>query len=131
MNFIEALRLARQGKYITNKQWSVSVYIYESCGDIFYDSGSKYSFFLPHMLNDDWEIYEERKSKTYNFQEALLALNEGKKIIRLNEYDPDKAFVKEGGVIKVSCYSWTYDSDEPVFSYDDILASDWIIKEKE
>jgi hypothetical protein len=138
MNFIEALRLAKQGKYIRNKQWSVEVYIFESCGDLFYKSGGRYSFFLPHMLNDDWEVYKE-KPKTHTFQEAFEALEAGKRISRTLKLAPGRERILQKIVNDNGSFIMCMDNgkkeptigklDQLSFSYEAIVATDWEIIE--
>lgn len=95
MNFIEAVKLAKEGKQIRIPSWSdgVSAYISdlneeeEFCGLYWKNKDISHLIrFIPNVrsiLADDWEIYEE-EPKTYSFQEAIKLAKEGKKIRSVN-----------------------------------------------
>lgn len=124
MNIIEAVRLAQIGKKIRNTDWDENTFIYLSINPgVLYWTRRKdvHDYQIPYVptcgdFSDDWEIYEE-KPKTYTFQEAFEAFMEGKTISRLlYVVRYRKEHLHKSGII---------------FSYDDVLATDWIIIENE
>jgi hypothetical protein len=120
MNFIEAIKLAKQGKRIRSQHTGEKYYQMSDNNQILVDEDYNTVWYinLEMILNeyDGWEIYKE-KSKTYNFQEAFKALKEGKMIRRLET--PDKAMQLFSPLIMKDLR----------FNYDDIVATDWIIED--
>ena len=125
MNFLEAMKLAIiYDKKVTRTDhvhtiWNNIKYIFYN-GDILSvcsndNKRSPYHISGSDILEDDWQIYEE-KPKTYSFPEALEAFKNGKKIKRLAY---DWAFTKK-----------EFFTIEQVFSYEDVTANDWIIIEE-
>lgn len=140
MNFIEAIKLLNKGQKLRRPDWLSSNYIGCDSDYIFkYRAGlnairimdfGSYNPSPKDILATDWEVYKE-KPKTYNFQEAFKALNEGKIIQRMSSLyrfklykgDPHNTILKEiPGALK----EYSLD-DEEMFSYEAIKATDWII----
>lgn len=110
MNFLEALKLAKEGKCIRDIEWYHSDYIYINDKNFVNELHSPYTPSIMEML-DEWEIYEKRP-KTYTFIQAIEALKEGKMIRR---YGHDRELSNK---IK---------NNAEIFSYDDLEARDWLI----
>ena len=144
MNFTEAVKLAQEGKYIRNTGWCSYQYIYipkrwEKFNDVFIDEdGDEYVFYANEILNNNWIVCQE-EPKTYSFQEALKALEKGKKISRPFELAPGrkrtlrKIVNDDGSFIMYEddgkkVYQ-LYKLDQFSFYYTDIVATDWIIEE--
>ena len=122
MNFLEAVNLLKQGQRIRRACWSTigdralkladKDYVFNKPYEI--TRVSEY-FSLSDIEADDWEIYKE-EPKTYTFQKAFEAFMEGKTISRrLYVVRYRKEHLHKSGII---------------FSYDDVLATDWIIIEE-
>lgn len=137
MNFIEAAKLAEEGKKIRRSNWDKKLYI--KIGDprssttydllFWYEkNNADYKINCTDILATDWEIYKEEKIKTYNFQEALEGLNEGYKIKRLST---EIIFIKDqhNKIHKIIPYYAVLkrDFDYSIFTYEDVIGTDWII----
>lgn len=117
MNFIEAVRLAEKGKKIKRMDWTNNDYLIALNFTLVWGTilgNPPYNDILESFLANDWEIYEE-KPKTVDFQEALKTLNTNKSIKRI-------------GQKKWLNYNFMSEVDK-LFSYEDIHAKDWIIRD--
>jgi len=123
MNFLEAMKLCIiYDKKVTRTDhvhtiWNNIKYIFYN-GDLLSVCNNNnerrpYHISASDISNDDWEIYEE-KPKTYTFQEALRAFNEGKNI-----KNPDRTY----WVNRRHDYEY-----EEIFTLRDVNATDWIIE---
>jgi len=128
MNFLEAVKLAQKGKYIRNTGWCNYQYIYipkpwEEFNDVFFDEdGDEYVFYATEILNNNWIVYQ-KEPKTYSFPEALEAFKNGKIIKRPTEKNTTKL-----------CYKILNDTNDGnilIFTYNDTMATDWLIEENE
>jgi hypothetical protein len=139
MNFIEALKKCYDGSLIRKATWDEGSYLkYENDTINLHTLGTDrtyiYVAYMPDLLKTDWEIYEERQSKTYNFQEALEALNEGKLIRKLSDLskENDRGFLyKEEDYIRAPDDYEDVPCDEKIFSYNDLYATDWLIVDRD
>lgn len=123
MNFLEALKKCYDGFLIRKATWDEGSYLkYENDTINLHILGTDrtyiYVAYMPDLLKTDWEIYEERKSKTYNFQEAVKAFSDGKIIKRCNKSQTWQI---------LRCF----EMDETLFTYGDVLATDWLIMREE
>lgn len=114
MNFIEAVKFAKIGKKIRNSNWDKGYYIWMQSDYFFNPSNEKYFPNLNSILETNWDIYEE-KLEMYTFREAFEAYEKGKRIRR-----EDKNYYLSSLLIL---------NNKPIFSYEDILATNWMIEE--
>lgn len=142
MNFIEAIKLARQGKimgyktkgssrkYIYKDKWilverpDVDVeddYItylsthYSSTNEhlVKVDTIKLEEVYIEDILRDDW-VEVEPKIELHSFEEAFKAFNEGKTIHRKDDRN-DRFSLR---------------NEKKYFTCEDVMANDWIIKER-
>lgn len=150
MNFLEAMKLCIiYDKKVTRtdqdyKIWNNIKYIFYN-GDLLSICNNNnnerrpYHISTSDILNDDWEIYLEDKPKTYSFQEALKALEEGKKISRPFKLAPGRKRILQKIVNDNGSFIMyaddekkeheIYKLDQLSFNYEAIVATDWIIEE--
>jgi hypothetical protein len=127
MNFIEALKKMRDGKKVRLPHWVTYYYVEKQGYRYMVFDGKReiiWDFSENEMLSDDWEIYKE-EPKLHTFEEALIALKNGKKIKRqlsISEYHLDKVSSRILEIYDVEVHNG-------VFS-EEVLANDWIILDK-
>lgn len=136
MNLIEVVKLAKESKKIRRSSWPETEYVYSfefyrsvEENDVYMTWGFE---FPEDWEEEDWEISEE-EFKTYNFQEALEALNEGKLIRKLSDLskENDRGFLyKEEDYIRAPDDDEDVPCDEKIFSYNDLYATDWLIVDR-
>lgn len=142
MNFIEAVKLGvENGKKIKRDYWTCLYISFVDYGNELVintgkESREKYIPTTTDIIANDWEIYEE-KPKNVNFQEAFEALQRGHQIERTvtgvkfkrNKImnGTDKIFTYRSGQTHIE--GFYEDIVHPLFSYSDLLATDWIITE--
>lgn len=145
MNFIEAVKLGSEnGKKIKRDYWTCRYINFIDFGNELElvlstakELREKYTPTSTDIIADDWEIYKE-KPKTVTFQEAFQALRNGKTIKRASEeiefyqrstsditiYRQCPARSGSGLFLQESL-----DPEVALFSYEDIIATDWIISD--
>ena len=133
MNIIAAAKLMKQGCKVRLGDWCENEYLHityffeqnNNHLDMIRDErGEEHELSLYDVLNQDWEIYQE-EPKLHTFEEALIALKNGKKIRRqssISEYHLDKASSRILEIDDVEVHN-------VVFS-EEVLANDWIILDK-
>ncbi len=124
MNIIEAAKLMKQGCKVRLGHWCGNEYLHNHLDMIRDERDEEHELSLYDVLDQDWEIYQEPKLHT--FEEALIALKNGKKIRRqssISEYHLDKASSRILEIYNVEVHNG-------VFSDEEVLANDWIILDK-
>lgn len=124
MNFIEAINLIHftNVKGVTRLSWERGKYLFQEKGrswlSITLDEPKymrlPYSATSRDILANDWELYEEPKSKLHTFEEAIAALKAGKSIKR--KLWTTKVIERD------FCDDYSIE-----FTIDDIEANDWIL----
>jgi hypothetical protein len=116
MNFIEAMKLLKEGYKITKDCWDKENYIYLEGHWVVFDEGQEvHNFSFYDYLYEGWKIYLKER-KLHTFEEAIAAFKRGKTIRR--------------EAIRRFEYS-AVNSSNPYFEIHDVLANDWIIVEEE
>lgn len=133
MNFIEAISLINEdnSKKLSRSSWRNYKYVFID-DDINWISISTdglnsitltYSPPIEDILATDWEIYQ--KAKLHTFEEALIALKEGRSIKRLSGIT-EFSFCKLSGRI-IEVYHKEQCNSPILFVDSEVLANDWII----
>jgi hypothetical protein len=120
MNFIEAIKLARQGKIMGYKDADEDIMYLSEHGEysstneclVGVDTTKLEEVYIEDILRDDW-MEVEPKIELYSFEEALNALKKGRTIKR------------------ASVPKWTYNLSVCNFNEVEIMANDWIIEKRD
>ena len=122
MNFIEAIKLARQGKIMGYKDADEDIMYLSEHGEysstneclVGVDTTKLEEVYIGNILRDDW-IEVEPKIELYSFEEALTAFKKGKTIYRKGDRN-----------------DWfSLPNEKKCFICEDVMANDWIIKERD
>ena len=130
MNFIEAVRAAKNGKKIKRAGWLpacelgiddtgyVLVYAHRA------DEAKVFSAHICHILADDWVVVSEPQ-KTMTWTEALELLKNGKKVRRLSWGNPSYHLVEKMDHF-LGCCDVDRNQNPYSFRRSDIEATDWV-----
>jgi hypothetical protein len=134
MNFLEAMKLAREGKQIRRPTWAKTNYIYLQNDRVINESCHYITLGVDAMLQEDWEIYvKETEIELHSFQEAFTAFN--KRGVQIKRFSTEVAFYKTSSGDNTFFKMYTSGipdlktHQQEAFNYDDIMANDWIIEE--
>ena len=117
MNIIEAAKLMKQGYKVRLGRWCENQYLYNHLDIIRDERDEEHELSLCEVLDQDWEEYIE-ESRLHTFEEAIVALKNGKTIKR--NLWTTKVIERD------FCDDYSVE-----FTIDDFEANDWIIVEKE
>lgn len=115
MEFWEAMKAFREGKYIRKKNWHKD--FYWSLKNIS-ETYICFSDFVT-LSSDDWELYEE-PDQTYSLAEVLKGLRQGKKFVRKGRGSDMALFIAGPEIFPRTKYG------VETLTMEDLEANDWI-----
>jgi len=125
LNFIEAVKAAKEGKKIRRKYWLTHVYIYDANGEYIQHNKRQYNFGFGDYVDEDWEIVPD-PPKTMGFMEAMAKVKAGHGVSR-NCWS--NRFVRNGTFTIVVVENASRYAGNYVPTHDDIDATDWVVVE--
>jgi len=129
LNFVEAVKAAKNGKKIRQASWRNDDSLKLVCGLLGHVATGQTMFLsAEHWLANDWEIVQDHP-KTMGFMEAWAEAKKGKKIARLAWSSNRCAKLSEDGVLTIMDYRCVL----PLLHIrtEHIDATDWYVVEEE